>query len=958
MANLLDTTNSTSSSTNQTYLDIVTSENVILQNLTQQLNTILQTQNYTLDSRQSAFSSYMLTMLASLQSQALFYGTIINRESSLITALLPSTIINWAKYIAYNPNLAVPSSTNLLITMPIMGYFTTTIPSGFSFQASNIPFANVYDTSISYTQSGVNIIQIRNGISQTIPYMIENTQNGMELSFLLLVQQVQTDTEEFNLPSLLPQQFYQYTITLPAQNSYNPQIISVQVMQNGTVFQNTNNIYSQTSLANAVEVLINSNTVTLTFGNGVFGAQPNPNNGPITVNLLTTYGSQGNVIAGAINAGDTLYTTNTNPPQVISYTCINTSDVTNGQDQETPDQIKTNAPNALSAMNRITSKTDFVNISSILNNNNILLSYPILKRSDLTTNSINLYTVLTYNNQIVPTNTIPVQLAPNQMQIQQFTTYTVINGRFQQVVWNANQTITAGSYVNINSQCYMAISNGTTGQTEPQWNPSNIIQDGTVQWQSVPCNLIGYFQETTWNANENITVSNYVNINGHYYVALNNGITGQNEPQWNPNGLTQDNNVVWQAVSNGHSWIIPFTISLNYDLNIGVYSYIPPTAQIVPQLNYQNNATQNVSFLQINYQSIQQQFTITSSTVTWPQVATTYTQTLTLYTPNRSFTYNQPTQTNVNNVINFTYTVPQDVLLSSNSFSLFCYENGALTVSYSGNIDLEIQLSNITYSYIRTINNIPTLLDVPVIEENYYNSLSPQDQINLQQTLVDNFIYLVNNENLRMMNVEVSGKLCCTLGQSTNTQFSTPDYYVTNIISSYSQLKPDSTYYAITDPVPTNDPLYNYAGQLAIWNGVNYTYLNVGEGTLIYNYADNQIYALTKTRWIVPTYKIPLQISVEVHTTRTDNQLVTDVQNAIMSYMNTLGIESSMYLSKIIDKVQDVDGVKYCRILQPSTDIIFRNVSKNIPASAFDTYTPEYIYTTPNNIQVVAIATT
>jgi len=607
-------------------------------------------------------------------------------------------------------------------------------------------------------------------------------------------------------------------------------------MQNGTVFQNTNNIYSQTSLANAVEVLINSNTVTLTFGNGVFGAQPNPNNGSIIVNLLTTYGSRGNVVAGAINTGDTLYTTNTNPPQVISYTCINTSDVTNGQDQETADQIKTNAPNALSAMNRITSKTDFINVSSILNNNNILLSYPVLKRSDLTTNSVNLYTVLTYNNQIVPTNTIPVQLATNQMQIQQFTPYT----------------------------------------------PPN---------------------------------SNY-------------------------------------------SWIIPFTISLNYDLNIGVYSYIPPTAQIVPLLNYQNNATQNVSFLQINYQSMQQQFTITSSTVTWPQVATTYTQTLTLYTPNRSFTYNQPTQTTANNVINFTYTVPQDVLLSSNSFSLFCYENGVLTVSYSGNIDLQIQLSNITYSYIKTINNVPTLLDVPVIEENYYNSLSPQDQINLQQTLVDNFIYLVNNENLRMMNVEVSGKLCCTLGQSTNTQFSTPDYYVTNIISSYSQLNPDSTYYAITDPVATTDPLYNYAGQLAIWNGVNYTYLNVGEGTLIYNYADNQIYALTKSRWIVPTYKIPLQISVEVHTTRTDNQLVSDVQNAIMSYMNTLGIESSMYLSKIIDQVQDVDGVKYCRILQPSTDIIFRNVSKNIPASAFDTYTPEYVYTTPNNIQVVAIATT
>jgi len=115
--------------------------------------------------------------------------------------------------------------------------------------------------------------------------------------------------------------------------------------------------------------------------------------------------------------------------------------------------------------------------------------------------------------------------------------------------WAPNMTVTAGDYVNINGQCYVALNNGITGSSMPQWNPNGITRDGTVQWQSVPCNLIGYFQETTWNANENITVSNYVNINDQCYLALNNGTAGSSMPQWNSTGITQDGTVEWMLVS-------------------------------------------------------------------------------------------------------------------------------------------------------------------------------------------------------------------------------------------------------------------------------------------------------------------------------------------------------------------------------------------------------------------------
>jgi hypothetical protein len=115
--------------------------------------------------------------------------------------------------------------------------------------------------------------------------------------------------------------------------------------------------------------------------------------------------------------------------------------------------------------------------------------------------------------------------------------------------WAPDMTVTIGDYLNINGQCYVSLNNGTTGSIMPQWNPTEITQDGTVEWQSAPCNLIGHFQQVTWQPNENIMAGDYVNINGQCYLALNNGTTGSTIPQWNPTGITQDGTVDWLAIN-------------------------------------------------------------------------------------------------------------------------------------------------------------------------------------------------------------------------------------------------------------------------------------------------------------------------------------------------------------------------------------------------------------------------
>jgi hypothetical protein len=120
---------------------------------------------------------------------------------------------------------------------------------------------------------------------------------------------------------------------------------------------------------------------------------------------------------------------------------------------------------------------------------------------------------------------------------------------FIPINWAPDMAVTAGDYVNINGQCYVALNNGITGSTMPQWNPIGITQDGTVEWQAVPCNLIGHFQQVTWQPNENVVAGDYVNINRQCYLALNDGVTGSTMPQWNNNGITLDGTIEWIPVS-------------------------------------------------------------------------------------------------------------------------------------------------------------------------------------------------------------------------------------------------------------------------------------------------------------------------------------------------------------------------------------------------------------------------
>jgi hypothetical protein len=116
-------------------------------------------------------------------------------------------------------------------------------------------------------------------------------------------------------------------------------------------------------------------------------------------------------------------------------------------------------------------------------------------------------------------------------------------------------------------------------------------------------------------------------------------------------------------------------------------------------------------------------------------------------------------------------------------------------------------------------------------------------------------------------------------------------------------------------------------------------------------------YIFTGSQWFLPEYNIPLQISIEVVKATdylsTDSALTSLIQSNILSaFKSRFGSNISLYRSEIIAVVQETDGVGYCNLIKPESNIFFNFNLDDFSQSQLLEYTPEYIYFSISDISV------
>ena len=385
---------------------IYLSRDQIRSQITDYIKTYLELEN--VDLTKTSFLSFIVNLLSTLTSNLMFYQSSVYREFFLTKAQLPESIFNLSAFLGYNPSEADFSVANVLITMPL-GFedptTTITIPNGFKFYAEQIQFVTTYETVVTITNNNsVSIIANNEGKIYNIPVNLDTTAN-MEFSFVLPVSQKKTTVQEFQIDQDL--QTYQFTtIDVPVSGQVSSLIVEMKD-PDGTSWR-TYDEYTSLYLMDSTNYGYVSRTTstgrTLYFGNGLIGVQPIAGS-TCRVTAIETEGEAGNVISGSIASGDRLYTTTlAGLNKVVNYTVINTEPATGGRDEESTDEIRNNAIASIRSLGRLVTEQDYIDAKVVVPNLPITTnSLPVLKRSDVKTNEIQLFVNLIFDNEIVPT---------------------------------------------------------------------------------------------------------------------------------------------------------------------------------------------------------------------------------------------------------------------------------------------------------------------------------------------------------------------------------------------------------------------------------------------------------------------------------------------------------------------------------------------------------------------------
>lgn len=408
---------------------IYLSRDQIRQQIIAYLSEYLELEN--VDLTKSSFLSFIINILSTLTSNLLFYETSIYKEFFLTQAQLPESVLNLSAFLGYNTKEASYANANVLVTVPF-GFddstATFTLAEGFRFYTAVNQFMTYYTTTVTiFNNSSVTAtISYQNKV-YNLPVNIDTTANN-NFSFLLPVRQYKVNTQEFQIDTDIEMyQFPEIDVPLTGQVASLSVIVIPPGSSTGTEYTEYASLYLMSSTTTGYVSRRTPTGRKLFFGNGLIGKQPDPGS-TVTVTIYETDGEDGNVIAGSINRGDRIYTTNSlNQTKIVDYTCINTSPASGGSNEESTEEIRSNAIANLVSMSRFVSETDYKNTNVIIPSSPFgQNSLGVLKRSDVKCNEIQLFTTLSYGNDIVPTRNASYTITiPSIPYVSKFTTITI-----------------------------------------------------------------------------------------------------------------------------------------------------------------------------------------------------------------------------------------------------------------------------------------------------------------------------------------------------------------------------------------------------------------------------------------------------------------------------------------------------------------------------------------------------
>lgn len=381
-----------------------------------------------------SFLSYLVNVISSLTCNMLFYQSSVYKEFFMTTAQLDESVLNLSAFLGYNTIEAKYATAYLLMKIPFgftkdSGNATITLDDGFKFYADTIQFVTYYVTTIEVVNNLYATVTLTEGNRvYNIPVTIDSTSADKPFfSFVLPVRQYKETEQEFQIDDDIKD--YQF-ITLDVPISGQVSTMEVRVRAPGSSTWNTytefNTLYLMTSEDYGYVSRRTSEGRKLYFGNNLIGIRPEAGS-TVIVTTTETEGAKGNVIAGTITKGMTVYLTLlSGQTQIVNYTVTNAIQASGGADQESIQEVRQNAIDYITSLSRLVSEDDYKSTDVVIPDSPLSAHcLAVLKRSDVRCNEIQLYSPLLFDGETVPTRNGMLTISQTTNYVPRGTTITI-----------------------------------------------------------------------------------------------------------------------------------------------------------------------------------------------------------------------------------------------------------------------------------------------------------------------------------------------------------------------------------------------------------------------------------------------------------------------------------------------------------------------------------------------------
>jgi len=303
----------------------------------------------------------------------------------------------------------------------------------------------------------------------------------------------------------------------------------------------------------------------------------------------------------------------------------------------------------------------------------------------------------------------------------------------------------------------------------------------------------------------------------------------------------------------------------------------------------------------------------------------------------------------------FTYTYIPYTQIPEGEQTLYftIYDNlGNPVVKYETKFTFRQNLEDFMMSSVLSDSTSSTVYDIPVINKDYYDSIN---KTTFESVILQSLLQNTNFIGHRMLTDFVNIKFVNATGSLRNLQLNeVTKAAVIDVVDTLPLTPTLNARYALGPGAAS------YAGYLATCTdatSVSWSYFLPRTDDIIYvtNKAAKYIYSWQG--WIpIPSYTIPLELEIEIFrssSTYVIDDLIQNIKDSLMTtFQSRFAADVDIYQSEIIDVIQEVAGVKYCRLIKPETSIFFNFKLNELTKIQLLQYAPEYVYFRRPNITI------